>query len=274
MQIKVEVNGLDSIKASIDGLRRQLPFATARALTNTAHAIRNKTVDEMRSKLDRPTSYTTKQAMQVKMATKHDLRAVVGLGVKFDSPSKGSDYIKTLGHLFSGGSRSFKKMEGAFRKLGVLKPGAIMVPGSACPLDSYGNPPRALIVQLISYFRAFGEQGYRANMTDKRRAKIAGEGRTDGGYKRINGAVYFISTGKREIIGRRSWSGGRWQHLPAGIWKKSGIHGQVVEPVFIFAKLGVWKRYIDLPNIAQTTVARVWQSEFNDAIAFAKRTAR
>ena len=38
------------------------------------------------------------------------------------------------------------------------------------PLALTGSALGAFLVQLISYFQAFGEQGYRANMTGKRRA--------------------------------------------------------------------------------------------------------
>ena len=104
-----------------------------------------------------------------------------------------------------------------------------MVPGSGCQLDAYGNIKGSFLVQLASYFQSFGEQGYRANMTDKRKAKLKGAGRTEQGYKTINGVVYFVSHGKM-----RSGRGGT--HLAPGIWAKSGVHGVMVKPIIMFVK--------------------------------------
>lgn len=274
MQIKVKIEGLAVLKAHLAGKAKQVRFATAKALTKTGHSIRLETVKEMQAKLDRPTSYTTRQAMQTTKATKDNLMTRVGLGVNYESPSKGTPYAHALGHLFVGGSRRWKKMEGAFRRIGVLPAGWIIVPGDACPRDAYGNPSRALIVQLISYFNAFSEQGYRANMSDKRRAKLAGKGITEAGFKTINGVIYFISRGKGNWFGGRAWMNGRVQHLHPGIWAKSGTHGSDVKPILMFVKMGLWKKLIDLRSIAESVVAKEWSNNMTAALNDAMRTAR
>lgn len=254
-----------SVKVDISGLERklqrlvndQVPFATAKALTQTAHAVNEAIKSEMRSRFKGgPTAYSLR-AFKIKAATKRDLRAVVSL--RDDSPGKGTIWHKALGHLFMGGTRKYKSMEGAFNRIGVLPNGFMMVPGAACPLDGNGNPPRSLIVQLISYFKAFGEQGYKSNMTDKRRGTLAKAGRSESGYKTINGVVYFISRGPGTWYGRP-------QHLPAGIWAKSGTHGVKVAPVFLFVKAGHWGKAIDLDSLARATVAREFPKRFSVAL--------
>lgn len=273
--IKVEIKGMEALKARLNGQAKQVRFAASKALTKTAHAVRSDTVKELQAKLDRPTPYTTRQAIQVVAATKQTLTATVGLGVKYDAPSKGTPYARAIGHLFTGGTRTWKKMERAFQRIGALPSGMMMAPGGACPLDTYGNPPRGLIVQLISYFNAFGEQGYKANMTDKRRGKLAKVGVSAGGYKTINGVQYIISYGRRGRPGGDRYVHGRFdQHLPAGIWSRSGIHGSNIKPIFLFVRAGHWDRRIDIDRIARAVVAREWQSNFDTALADALRTAR
>lgn len=273
--IKVEIKGLAAVRATLNNHVKQVRFAAAKALTKTAHSARSEVVREMQDRLDRPTAYATKQAIQVEAATRETLSAVVGLGVKYDAPSKGTPYAKALGHLFTGGTRAWKKMERAFQRIGALPSGMMMAPGGACPLDAYGNPPRGFIVQLISYFNAFGEQGYKANMSDKRRGKLAKAGISAAGFKTISGVQYFISYGRRGRPGGDRYAHGRGdQHLPAGIWSRSGIHGSSVKPIFLFVRSGNWSRRIDLDRIACTVVSREWPSNFDAALSDALRTAR
>lgn len=274
--ITVKAEGLGVTSAYLRGLGRQVPFATAKALTKTAHAVNADIKDEMQRTIQGgPTAYTLR-AFKVTGARKDKLEAVIEL--RKDFPSKGNIWARSLGHLFVGGSRDSKKMERAFMGAGILPSGYMMVPASnswAMPLDAYGNAPRGLIVQLLSYFNTSGEQGYKANMTDKRRAKLANRGLTAKGYRTINGVVYFISYGRRGRPGGDRFTNGRHdQHLPAGIWAKRGTHGADVAPVFLFVRMTNYGRRFDLEAIATKTVDRVWQSNMDAAIADAMRTAK
>lgn len=257
--IDIQTKGLDRVKSALADAEKQMQFATAKALTMAGYGVRAETNRQMKAKFDRPNRYTM-QGMQVQEATKEKPVVDIGLGIRIDAPSKGTPYAKALGHLFSGGGRTWKKMEGAFRRIGALPNGMQMVPGKACMLDAYGNPSRGLILQLISYFNASSEQGFRQNMTDRRRKSLAKIGKSERGYKTINGVQYFISYGR--------------QHLPPGIWSKTGIHGSDIKPVFMFVRAGSWKRYIDLPQIGRDVVKRDFQSMFDKSLAYALRTAR
>jgi hypothetical protein len=270
MKITNRVTGMDAALANIRGMGRQVTFATAKALTKTAQAASAEVKKEMQATIEGgPTSYTLR-AIKVTGARKDKLEAVIEL--RQDAPGKGSIWSRALGHLFVGGARDVKRMERAFTAAGLLPSGMVMVPASnswAMPLDSYGNAPRGLIVQLIAYFKAFGEQGYRANMTDKRKAKLAKVGKTASGYKAINGVVYFVSNGRAGRAGSRFD-----QHLPAGIWAKRGTHGADVAPVFLFVKTGRYAQKFDLAEITQRVVTRDWRANFDSALAEALRTAR
>ncbi len=265
IQIKVKVEGLDALQARLSGQQKQIAYAASRALNNVAFKVNAAFKDEMKSTFAGGATPYTLSAFKVIKATKDNLTSTVAL--RSDGGGKARSYDVTLKHLFTGGVRTYKNMEGAFRRIGVLPNGYMIVPGGGCPLDGYGNPSRALIVQLISYFSAFGEVGYRANMTDKRKAKLAKIGRTASGYKTIGGVQYFISRGKGTWYGRE-------QHLPAGIWSKTGTHGSNVTPIFMFVRAGRWRRFIDLERIGQQVVNQRWQPEFNRELSTAMSNAR
>ncbi len=259
-------HNLDALARQLDDkARRQLPFATAKALTRTAYDIRAETLREMGAKFDRPTPYTLR-SMQVEIATKGYPVATVGL--RIDTPGKGTPWNKALAHQFTGGGRAWKRFEQALFRAGVLPKGMAAVPGGGAPLDAYGNLQRGLITQLLAYFSAFGEQGYRANMTDRRRAKLANQGLSAQGFKRINGVVYFISRGKGWQLGaRRGWVNGREQHLPPGIWAKTGTHGADLKPVILFVRRPVYQPRIDLRRIGARVIGQRFERHLREALA-------
>lgn len=221
---------------------------SAKILTSAAFDINANIKETMKNTFKGGATPFSLRSFNVIKASEDNLESRVSL--RTDSPGKGTAYNKALGHLFDGGNRAWKRAEGAFLKIGLLPAGYIMVPGAGCPLDQFGNAPSSFIRQLLSYFGAAElNAGYRANMTAKRKAKIADAGKTESGYKTINGVVYFISRGKGNWFGGRSWKNGRGQHLPMGIWKKTGIHGVKVQPVFLFVKQGTYSKAIDLEQI-------------------------
>ncbi len=102
-------------------------------------------------------------------------------------------------------------------------------------------------------------------MSDKRRDKLAK--RSKSGYKKIRGVEYFISRGPGTWFGRP-------QHLPAGIWAKTGTHGVVVAPIFLFVKAGQWGKAIDIESIARATVSREFSKRFSVALRDAIGTTK
>lgn len=261
--IKVSIEGVEAIKVMMQRQQRAIREAAVGAINDLAYEVNAEIKRQMQAKFKGGATRYTLAAFKVEKATPDNLTAIVRL--RTDSPGKSRDYDKVLGHLFTGGTRRWKLMEGAFRRIGVLDNGYIMtVPRNsswANPLDGFGNPKPSLIVQLIAYFNAFGEQGYKANMTDKRRRSLAKVGKSSGGYKTINGVQYFISRG------RGMWYG-RQQHLPAGIWAKRGVHGVDVAPVFLFVRVGTYDRVIDLDALGTGIVRRWWPRQFGRWIDF------
>lgn len=230
------------------------------AINDVAFEARADLQDAMREEFDRVTPYMTR-SVWVNRATEADPTATVWpryMG------GKGVDPAKILLAQVRGGPRRSKRFEVALQRAGILPPGMAAVPaGGIDPafIDAYGNVKGSFIVQLLSYLKAFGEQGYRANMTDKRKGSLAKRGKTESGYATINGVQYFVSHGPGE-------RNGRMQHLAPGIWAKSGIHGSTVRPVFLWSKrMPSYTKTINLQRIGEIAVRSRYEKALTARLA-------
>lgn len=232
--------------------KRQLPFATSLAINRTAQKVKQAEEREMKDVFDRPTPYTLSSVF-MKPSTKASLAAVVGLK---DRATKAVPASKFLRAQITGGSRHLKKYEVALRSVGALPPGYFTVPGEAATLDAYGNIARSQVIQILSFFRAFPDAGYRANSTEATRAKMAR------GTKRKMGASYFVG----------SPGDGK---LPLGIWMRvhSGF-GSALRPILIFVPHAQYQPIFDLSFVAETVIKKEYPAEFSRALAEAVRTAK
>ncbi|QBQ98179.1 hypothetical protein [Paraburkholderia pallida] len=238
----------------------QIPYATARALTKTAQLAQQAIRAEMEARFDRPTPYTL-NSTYVKSATKTDLVARVWIK---DDTSKGTPASKYIGPEVYGGERSMKRFERALQARGLLPPGMVAVPGKAATLDQYGNVSRGLIVEVLSYLQAFGEQGYRANMSERRRDRMVRGGKGARGYS------YFVllkregkllpGIYKRIAYGRDS----RIEHLAYSAAK----------PVFIFVKQPTYKPRLPFDDVARRVAEAQFEGVFRRAFEEAVETAR
>jgi hypothetical protein len=224
--------------------------------------------EEMRKRFDRPTPYVLR-AVDGEFASGQS--ATVETAVKLRYPGgKGVDPNSVLQAEFEGGARNDKRMERALMRLGVLNTGWNVVPGTGIPddkMDRYGNVKGSYIVQILAYFQAFSEQGYKANMKPKRIKQLARHGQTDKGFKTIKGVEYFISRGRGTFAGRGAQratehAGDRKrqeQHLPAGIWSRSGIHGSILKPVFMFVRRPIYRKAMDFDQVVMASAASNWE---------------
>lgn len=255
MKIGMQSN-IDEVARSLDAAaRRQVPFAAALTLTRAAQKVKQAEEHEMRDVFDRPTPYTMR-SLFVKPATRSRLEATVGFK---DFAGKGIPATKFLQPQVAGGARPMKRFESALRLAGVLPFGYLAVPGAAADLDAYGNMSRGQIVQILSYFRAFSEAGYRANMTDKRRSSLARGGRSR------YGVVYFVV---RPGTGLRS-------DLFPGVWKRE-IHGfgSRIRPVLRFVSRANYSPIFNFDYVAEKTVEIEIPRQWPIALAEALGSAR
>lgn len=236
MRISVDLR-LDKLLAGLDDMaRKQVPFVIAASLTDTAKDVQQAEIVEIKDSFDRPTPATL-DSIYVRPATKQKFEAEVGIK---SFMGKGVPAIKYLTAEVEGGQRRVKRFERALQAANLLPPGYFAVPGDAVQLDQYGNVPGSLIVQLLSYFKAFPEMGYKANMSDKRKAALA-----KGNKKGKQGVAYFVA--------RDGW-------LHPGIWARYAFgHGSAVRPVLMYVRGAAYEKRFDFYYAAQQAIERSFE---------------
>ena len=103
--------------------------------------------------------------------------------------------------------------------------------------DGRGNVRGSFLVRLLSYFQALGEQGYRANMTDRSKARL------HKGTKGREGVRFFVAYGRLR--------GGPTRHLAPGIWAATGTQGVIVRPVLMFVRNATYEARISRERVAE-----------------------
>lgn len=242
INIKVQTNFADTLKLLNDVERRQLPFATAKALTLTAKIVEKETYREMDKQFDRPTPMT-KRSLRTKPATKRDLTAKVYLkGIELGKNP--NSMFEIIGHQFEGGTRNRKRMEKLFTSRGLISSGEFLVPGQAARLDRYGNISRGQLQQITSQLNVSRDsaQNSTSSARSKRNVRRAG--------------VMFWSKGDR---------------LAKGVWVRQGMF---VKPILMAARRPMYRQRIDLDRIAEGVVRRDFQGIFDKTFNDALRTAR
>ncbi|WP_054075957.1 hypothetical protein [Comamonas testosteroni] len=255
MQITSSIKGLKPVQTLMDRLSRsKVREASVKAVNDAGFEVRRAMQEEMRSVFDRPTDYILRSPM-LKMATVDKPMATIEpeyMG------GKGVDPKKILKAQNLGGKRRDKRSEVALRRAGILPRGyqtaipAEPFPGSE---DRYGNLKGGFIVQLLSYFRAFGEQGYRANMTDARRKALQLRG--GAGVRKVGpniGRRYILAFGK--LRGGARWTAKgendrRASNLAPGIWAVVGNSGADIRPVLMFVRAGNYQERLDMEKVGQ-----------------------
>lgn len=238
MKIGLQTVGLERVKKQLDSLTgQQAKEAYAKGINDAAYQVRRALQSEMASVFDRPTPYILRSTF-VSQATPEKLEATI-LPTYFGG--KGVDPQKILAAQAEGGVRRDKRSEAALRRVGILPTGyQTVIPAEPYKgsVDAYGNIKGSFLVQLISYFQAFGEQGYKANMTERSKRNLITKG-----TKRMEARRYFVSYGK--LRGNRS------SHLAPGIWAASGTHGVDVRPVLMFVRAGQYMKRLDTDRVAK-----------------------
>ncbi|XGB21088.1 hypothetical protein KV708_19800 [Comamonas thiooxydans] len=237
----------------------QAAKAYAKALNDAGFQVRRAMQDEMRAVFDRPTDYILRSPF-VRMATAAKLSVTI-------EPTymggKGIDPQKILDAQTWGGRRRDKRSEAALKRVGILPNGYQTAipsderggpyPGSD---DGKGNLRGPFLVQLISYFQAFGEQGYKANMSEK------GYQRVHRGTKKQAGRRYFVTYGKTRggpRITQKGEQDERTAHLAPGIWAASGTGGADVRPVLMFVRPGRgYQPRFDMDKVAKRADAEAY----------------
>lgn len=162
---RISTEGAAELKRTMSNIeKRQLPFATALALSRTASRVESAEVAEMKRVFDRPTRFTL-NSLFVRPAKKNRLEALVWVK---DYASKAEAPTRWLLPEVEGGDRNRKRSEKLLGARGILSSGRFLMPGNDMPLDSSGNISRGRMQKLLSGLGAQGDK--HANSTDSKRS--------------------------------------------------------------------------------------------------------
>ena len=254
LKLDVRVEGYERTKAMLAGRQKQVVFATMVALNRAAYKASSVTSAEIARVFDRPTPWVQRSVRYVK-ATREKLEAQVD----FDAwgNKQGVTASMVLRAQIQGGARRLKRHEIALQRVGILPAGMAIVPGPAAKFDQYGNMSAGQIVQIMSYFQSFGEQGYSANTRDGGRRLARGNRK-----KGTVGFVYFVlKTNHGKLVP------GVYQRFTFGA-------GSAVKPVMFFVRIPKYKRLLDFYGLASSAARAEFAVQFPLALAEALRTAR
>lgn len=249
MQLTVKIEGIAALTASLGSQARQMPFATARALTVTAHAVNSAIKRELASEVQGGATPYTLRAFNVVGATVATQTATVSL--RTDAPDGGTPYDRAIAHLFHGGVRRFKRLEGWLQSRGLLPAGMQVAPGAKLPMDKRGNPKLASLKEMIGILSS----GIR-NLHSYGRAGKSKQGKAIGFFVVLPGSVAS-------------------RHLHIGIWRRiEAGASSIIEPWFMFVAPSTYQQRFDLSRTADAVISKTWATTFNASMARAMATAR
>lgn len=254
--IKIDLkHNFPEIARRLEGVAtKQVEYATMVTLNRAAYETTQELKREMGRVFDNPTAWV-RGGIRYKKATKSKLVATVDLDFWGNKQTVSVDHV--LKAEIHGGQRRMKRFEVALSRIGILPSGMGVVPGAAARTDAHGNMSAGQIVQILSWFKAFGEQGYWANMRDG--GKRLGRDNKKTGQR---GFAYFALKQRHGKL------------LP-GIYQrfKTGF-GYAVKPVMIFVRMPSYKARFDFYGVGHRTAMNYLQRELPAAVAEAVRTAR
>lgn len=246
--ITIDITGAKELQRQLGAIGRQVPFAAAGALNGAAFAVNADIQREMRQTFRGGATAYSLRAFRVRKADKRLVEATVMLRT---DESGGTNPTRTLGHLFTGGRRRWKRIEGLIRAKTRMPDNLMAVPGSAVKLDARGNIVRRHVAEIVHALR--------------RRLQTVGR-------RQKGGAVatgYFALTRQHGKL-----PPGLYRRVSRGGWVEQGRKAtSVAQPLMVFVRRGHWRRLINLQAIA-TTQAGHMVERFNAALRKAIATAK
>ena len=247
MQISIQVTGLKEAQAQLGAQARQATYAASRALTSTAYAINERLRKDMASTFKGGATAYTLRAFSVTKADKATLTATVAL--RTDTQGAALAYNKALGHLFTGGPRKYKKLEGWLRGRRLLPAGLTIAPGAGMPVDSYGNMRRAALTEMLGVIGA--------QLTNLQVYRRTGAGKAQ------KAVGYFV------IL-----PGSKGGHHP-GIYKRMQTGtSSAITPMVLYVNPANYRKFIDLDKLGREVVAQKFQPAFDAELARALANAK
>lgn len=247
MKIDIQITGLKEVQAQLGAQAKQAAYAASRALNTAAYAINDRLKKDMASTFKGGATAYSLRAFKVEKADKASLTASVTL--RTDNGGAALPYNKAIGHMFTGGQRNFKKLEGWLRGRRLMPSGLTVAPGAGMPLDRYGNMRSTALTEMLG---VIGTQ--RTNLRVYRKT---------GAGKAQKAVGYFVV-----LPGDKSKKHpGIYKRIETG--KTSAITAMVlyVDPVN-------YRKFIDLDKLGNEVVAQKFQPAFDAELAKALANAK
>ena len=247
MQIKIEIKGLDQVKAQLGNLSKQANFAAKKALDTTAFAINTEIKKEMQSTFQGGATAYALRAFKVEKADKSNLVATVSL--RTDTQGAALPYSKALGHMFTGGRRDYKKIEGLLRARKLMPSGLSIAPGDGMQLDRYGNMDKRQLSEVLTMLIA--------RPSTMRVIRKTGKGKPQ---KMVD---YFVV------------QPGAKTRLHPGIYKRIETgKTSAVDAMMLYIKPVAYRQYINLQTLGNRVVNSTFQPAFDKELAAALASAK
>lgn len=156
VSVRIDVQGFDNFAAEAN---RKMKRCMAIALTKTAVKLQADIKQVVPEVFDRPKPFTV-NGLYLRVAKADSLVAEVGFK---------DIQARYLSAEVAGGRRAPKRFEAALRARGALPGGYITVPGNDVKVDSFGNIPRSVIVEIL---REIGPTLQRGRRTAEQRQTL------------------------------------------------------------------------------------------------------
>lgn len=247
MQVNIQITGLDAVRQQLGNQAKQASYAASRALNTTAYAINTRLKADMSSTFQGGATAYTLRAFKVEQARKDNLTAAVML--RTDTAGASLPYAKALGHLFTGGTRNYKKIEGWLRGHRLLPTGYTIAPGAGMPLDRFGNMRQPALTEMLG---VLGNP--RTNLRVYRRT---------GAGKAQKAVGYFVAM-----------PGDKSGHHP-GVYKRIETgNSSALSPMVLYVRPSNYRRFIDLERLGQEVAAKTFEPAFEVELSKAMASAQ
>lgn len=145
VSINVELKGVRALERKMTGISRQIPFATALALTRTAQIVRDAIRSDIGRVFDRPTQWTL-NSLRVEAARKTNLVAKVSIK---DIAGRGTPALEWLKPEVEGGQRKSKPSERRLKADSALPTNRQTAIGANAKTNKHGNLTRKRVADAM-----------------------------------------------------------------------------------------------------------------------------
>lgn len=236
--ITVVAKGIKEASAELNRIEKQVPFATALALTRTAQLAKTAIEGEMASVFDRPTRWTL-NSLRLFPAKKTKLEAKVWMKNEAD---KSIAPTVTMQPQIEGGGRRKKRGEKGLEARGILPKGKYAMPGKGAKLNAYGNMSGGQMQKILSGLGAQFDK-YQ-NSTDSKRSAA-------------NKRAFFVM--------------GRGDNA-VGIAQRTGK--RTIKLLLAFVRRPSYSKRLDFYGLGNKVIEQHLAREMREAMERAIRTAR